>query len=87
MTEETQAEPTAVVEDGVRVKRGRPAKVKQAEPGEMVQMRVLKKGAGKISRGVHEAGEGDEFYDAGDTFYVPAESVDALEDRGLAESV
>ena len=91
---EDQNEPVAETQEaapeaapGEKPKKGAKAKVKEAAPGEFVQMRVLKKGAGRISKGVHEGGVGDEFFSHGDLFYAPSESVDELEERGLAEAV
>lgn len=62
------------------------AAVRQAPQTALVEMVVLKKGAGRISTGVHVAGEGDEFFGIGDSFMAPADAVDELEDRGFAQT-
>jgi hypothetical protein len=51
----------------------------------MVQVRVLKRGAGLISMGDHIGGLGDLTYDAGETPSFPRSIAQALEDRGLVE--
>ena len=55
--------------------------------GRMVRITVTKFGEGKISTGVHVAGEGDVLARRGDVLEAPAESAASLEASGLAEIV
>lgn len=50
-----------------------------------VNLRVLKKGDGKISKGVHVAAQGDEKFAMGDVFECSREAADAYEDAGMGE--
>ena len=52
-----------------------------------VTVRVLKKGAEKISMGIHVAGIGEAHYDHGETFEVALPIAEALEERGFVEVV
>jgi hypothetical protein len=58
---------------------------REAEKRDIVQCRVLKRGDGRISRGRHYDGIGEDHYELGETF--PAERVNAvqLEDKGYVE--
>lgn len=80
-----------VVDAAVQRKRGPRAEspmpvIREAKPGVTVTARVLKKGDGKLSTGEHIPGEGDVFHVLGDILQVPAEAVEALEDRGYVEA-
>lgn len=55
-------------------------------PAGHVLARVTKKGDGKISTGEHVVGEGDKTHPKDAIIPVPAEAVDALEDRGWIEA-
>lgn len=48
-----------------------------------VSVTVTKRGHGQISTGNHNAQTGDELYAQGDTFDVPRNIADELEDRGF----
>ncbi|WP_269715768.1 hypothetical protein [Caulobacter sp. NIBR2454] len=50
-----------------------------------VVVRVLKKGAGKISTGQHVPGVGEVHYEFGETFSVGEDTALDLEERGFAE--
>lgn len=57
-----------------------------ADPeAEMVWVRVLKRGDGKISTGEHDPQGGDFLYEQGDTFSVPRNVAEALEERDFVE--
>lgn len=52
---------------------------------ELVEIRVLPKGDGQISSGVHDPKGGDEVYERGDVLELPRDIAEALEERGFAE--
>lgn len=52
----------------------------------MADVTVTKKGDGKISTGVHQAGVGDLTYPRGANIQVPADAVAELEERGWIEA-
>lgn len=60
--------------------------IREARPVAMRTVRVLRKGDGKLSTGEHIPGEGDVFHGVGDILQVPADAVEALEDRGFVEA-
>jgi hypothetical protein len=65
-------------------------KVEQPAPatGKTVRMRVSTKGDGKIHTGEFITGTHVSlFYKKGDEFNAPAESVEVLQDRGLADTL
>lgn len=51
----------------------------------MVNVRITKKGDGKVSTGKHIGGEGDELYEAGEIVSLPRSIAEQLEDAGHAE--
>lgn len=53
----------------------------------IVNVRVLKKGDGKVSTGAHSNRGGEELYEYGDHFEIPKSIADQLEDRGYVEIV
>ena len=55
------------------------------ETADVVQARVLKKGDGLISNGVHHPGAGDEFYEFGEIVGLPRVVALELEERGYVE--
>lgn len=57
----------------------------KADP--IVNVRVLKKGDGKVSTGNHSNRGGEELYEYGDHFETPKSIADELEDRGFVEIV
>ena len=59
--------------------------VEPPKPPELVTVRVLKRGDGRISTGHHVAGFGDAFYTHGETFTTTAENAAELEERGFVE--
>lgn len=79
----------AAAEEAARKRAARQAakvEVQQVKP-EDVTVRVLKKGDGKISMGVHIAGIGEAHYEAGETFVVSLPIAEELEERGFVEVV
>lgn len=52
---------------------------------EFVHVRVLKRGDGKISTGVHDNRGGDVLYEQGETFTCPRNVAEALEARDFVE--
>jgi len=59
-----------------------------ADPvAEMVQVRVLKRGDGKISTGVHDNRGGDVLYEKGETFEVARNVAEELAERDFVEII
>lgn len=54
---------------------------------EMVKVKVVKFGSGKVSTGEHVSGEGDIMLEAGETIECPKATALDLETRGFAEIV
>lgn len=54
--------------------------------GELVEVTITKFGEGKVSTGMHVAGEGDIYASRGDKIMVSKEVSDSLEARGFAET-
>lgn len=52
-----------------------------------VTVKVTRRGHGKISTGVHDRTYGDELYADGETFSVPGDIAEQLEDRGFVTYV
>ena len=59
----------------------------EAEKRDLVKVRVTKKGDGKISRGVHYGGIGDDHYEQGDRFDMPRVTALEAEERSFVEIV
>lgn len=75
-------------EEALRKRAARQAAAKLAEeapPPDLVECRVLKAGADRISMGIHIPAVGDAFYERGETFSIERVIATALEDRGLVE--
>ena len=51
----------------------------------LVTIRVLPKGDGMISTGVHDPAGGDLVYERGDVFEIARDIAESLEERGIAE--
>lgn len=68
-------------EQGVK-RRGRPPKV---EASDLVSVMVIAAGDGRISKGTHVAGVGDDTYARKDVFQCPPEIAEALQKRGFVE--
>lgn len=93
--ERSVAEPTILEKVAINQDQARQAKIealRKAKAGHntnvgepMVQVRVLKRGAGLISMGDHVGGLGELTYDAGETPNFPQSVAQALEDKGLVE--
>lgn len=89
------AEPTILEKVAINQDQARQAKIealRKAKAGHntnvgepMVEVRVLKRGAGLISMGDHVGGLGELTYDAGETPSFPQSVAQALEDKGLVE--
>mgnify|MGYP001070007584 FL=1 len=52
-----------------------------------VKVRVVKFGAGKVSKGIHVAEEGDKYADRDEELWVDSDTAGALEENGFAEKV
>ena len=52
---------------------------------ELVKVRVLRRGDGKISNGQHVKGHGDELYEQGEEFDCPRHIAEDLEARDFVE--
>jgi hypothetical protein len=76
-------------EAGDRAKAARQAAklAVEPQPDAMVTVRVLPKGADKISTGRHYPGIGEIHYEKGETFPIAATTAKELEDRGFVEIV
>ena len=61
------------------------AVAEKADPA--VNVRVLKKGDGKISTGNHSSRGGEELYEFKDEFTAPKSIADELEERGFVEII
>jgi hypothetical protein len=75
------------LEEAARKRAARQAARNDMEPEAVpvVTVRVLPKGADKISMGVHAAGVGEAHYERGETFPVALDIATELEDRGFVE--
>lgn len=78
----------ALAEQGEARKRAaRQAARIEGEPEtiEIVEVRVLPKGDGKVSMGIHVAGIGEAHYERGERFNIAKPIAEALEERGYVE--
>lgn len=69
----------------VMSEKARMLKRSEKTPQGRATVRVLPKGDGKISKGIHVPGVGDLRYVKGDTFSVPLARAKALEEQGYVE--
>lgn len=85
---QAEAAEAAIKEEALRKRAARQAAAKMVEdapPPDLVECRVLKAGADRISMGIHVPAVGDAFYERGETFSIERAIADELENRGLVE--
>jgi FKBP-type peptidyl-prolyl cis-trans isomerase len=88
-----QAQEGTTAEDDARERAARQAAAQEAPKerpkgrfnAKPVSVRVLKAGDGKVSRGQHIGGVGEDHYERGEVFSVATSIAQELEDRGFVE--